>query len=108
MTRVALAICARAALMMLSGCANGDGYHRVGGAFALGDPEIYYDGFYGPFYDGYWGPGGIFLFSEGLGRPFRRDEARHFRHEAAEGFHHVEGFHHIQGVGAMKREDRSG
>ena len=72
------------AALMLSACA-GDGYYSGGVAYNA----AYYDDFYGPYYDGYWGPGGVFFFTEAPGRPFRRDEARHFRHEAAQGFHRI-------------------
>jgi hypothetical protein len=53
--------------------------------------DAFYDDFYGPFYDGYWGPGDVFYYSDAAGRPFRRDEAHHFRHEGASGFHAVHG-----------------
>jgi hypothetical protein len=53
--------------------------------------DAFYDDFYGPFYDGYWGPGDVFYYSDAAGRPFHRDEARHFRHDSASGFHAVHG-----------------
>ena len=98
--KLPLNLCAAAAaLLTLGGCASYDyaydpywygydpyeyGYDQV----ALGyGSSIYYDDYYGPFWDGYWGPDGSFWFSAGPGRPFLRDFAGHFRHEAAFGFH---------------------
>jgi hypothetical protein len=90
MTR-ALAICAAAAFMMLAGCAYDydDGYGPTA-EIGVGAP-IWYDDYYGPYYDGYWGPEGAFYFSEGPGRPFRRDADGHFRREGGAGFHAVMG-----------------
>jgi hypothetical protein len=52
----------------------------------------FYDDYYGPFYDGYWGPDGFFYYSDGVGHPFRRDDAHHFRRDLAPGYHPVRGF----------------
>jgi hypothetical protein len=51
----------------------------------------YYDGYYGTFYDGYWGPDGYFYYSDGVGHPFRRDDAHHFRRDLAPGYRPVRG-----------------
>jgi|SRR6267154_2212108 len=77
------------AALMLSACANDGTYSSgyYGGGVAYN--SAFYDDFYGPYYDGYWGPGDVFIFTEAPGRPFRRDDARHFRHEAAQGFHRI-------------------
>src|SRR5271156_6344221 len=76
------------ALIALASC--GGGYVSA----SVGDPVYYdgfYDGYYGPLYDGYWGDDNFFYYSGGRGRPFARDEARHFRQDAAPGFN---SFHH--------------
>jgi hypothetical protein len=52
----------------------------------------FYDDYYGPFYDGYWGPDGFFYYSDGVGHPFRRDDAHHFRRDFSPGYHAVRGF----------------
>lgn len=88
MKRTLIAVaCAVTASMALSACAEDMGYGYFGGDAA------YYDGFYGPFYNGYWGPDGAFYYSTGRGRPYLRDDARHFRHERHDGFHGVRGHH---------------
>jgi len=91
MTRALATCAAAAAFMMLAGCAYDYGYgYGPTAEVAVGAP-IWYDDYYGPYYDGYWGPEGAFYFSEGPGRPFRRDVDGHFRREATEGFHAVMG-----------------
>jgi hypothetical protein len=70
----------------------------------------YYDDFYGPFYDGYWGDGGYFYYRTGPDADWRRDDARHFRHEAGEGFNNfhvragVQGSHDGQAPASGRRQ----
>ena len=85
-----------AAALALSGCAeSGYGY----GPYFAGD-TVYYDDAYGPIYNGYWGAGDTFYYAPSRGRPFVRDEAHHFRHDQATGYHSMHthggwrGFHH--------------
>lgn len=81
---------AAAALVTLAGCAYD--YYPYGYSYTVaagyGAP-IYYDGYYGPYWDGYWGPRGVFWFSPGPGRPFRRDLGGHFRGFGGRGFNRV-------------------
>jgi hypothetical protein len=51
--------------------------------------DSYYDDYYGPYYDGYWAPDGFYYFSDGPGRPYRRDDYHHFRRDMATGYHGV-------------------
>jgi hypothetical protein len=83
--KAALAIGALGALTILAGCGGGYGYHAAG----YGEPDVYYDGFYGAYTDGYWGPDAGFYYRGGDGR-FIRDEGNHFRHG---NFEHARGFH---------------
>jgi hypothetical protein len=83
---------AGAALLFAAGCA-----HDESAAVGTGGPGVavdyydgYYDGYYGPFGDGYWGTDGFFYYSSGDGR-WNRDDAHHFRHDAASGFSHIHG-----------------
>jgi hypothetical protein len=85
-----------AGALLLAGCAYDEGGPRYAGeagynASAAVGYDAFYDDFYGPFYDGYWGPGDVFFYSEAAGRPFHRDDAHHFRHDTASGFHAVHG-----------------
>jgi hypothetical protein len=70
------ALLAVTAALALSACAEDMGY----GPYFGGD-TAYYDDYYGPFYNGYWGAGDVFYYSTGRGRPYFRDEGRHFRHD---------------------------
>jgi hypothetical protein len=71
------------ATLALSGCAEDLGY---GPSFASG--LVYYDGYYGPYYNGYWSRDGFFYYSPQRGRPFVRDQNRHFqRNNPGGGFH---------------------
>lgn len=88
-----------AAVGLLAGCASGPGYYGPGPVVAVGY-DGYYDGFYGPIYDGYW-KGGYFYWRDRDDHPFRRDDARHFRREAKEGFNRIQGERHPD-----RREDR--
>jgi hypothetical protein len=74
----------------IAGCAD-DGYRHGGGSASVAYYDGYYDDYYGPFHDGYWGGDGFFYYSAAPGAEFRRDEARHFRREQAQGFHQFHG-----------------
>jgi hypothetical protein len=78
--------------LLISGCTSEGGPHRDYVAAGV-DYDGFYDDYYGPYADGYWGPDDYFYFSAGSGRPFRRDDDHHFRHDAASGFHPVHGHH---------------
>ena len=82
---------------LLASCAYGGGYHHDYAADGV-DYDGYYDDFYGSVGDGYWGPDDYFYYSDAPGHPFRRDDAHHFRHDAASGFHPVHG-HHAGAIG---------
>jgi hypothetical protein len=66
MRKTILAACALSAVIGLSACGGGYGYY---GAEA-GPPDVYYDGFYGPYNDGYWADDGFYY----------RDRGGHFQH----------------------------
>jgi hypothetical protein len=87
--RLAPLIGVTAALLLSAGCADG-GFHH--GGMAMGY-DGYYDSSYGPIYDGYWGADNFFYYTDAAGHPFQRDEAHHFRHDAAQGYHAVHGNH---------------
>ena len=91
MTRQGI-LAAVAAVGLLAGCASGPGY---GAQVAVGY-DGWYDDYYGPIYDGYW-RGNVFFFRDRDDRPFRRDDGRHFRRGAAEGFHRIQGERHMGG-----------
>lgn len=77
------ALLALTAALALSACAEDLGY---GPTFNSG--LVYYDSSYGPFYNGYWGRDGYFWYSPSRGRPYTRDEGRHFRRDnPGTGFH---------------------
>lgn len=73
---------AAAAALALSACAEDLGYGPT-----FGSGLVYYDSYYGPYYNGYWARDGFFYYSPGRGRPFIRDEGRHFRRGPGSGFH---------------------
>ncbi|HTX49987.1 MAG TPA: hypothetical protein VME40_11425 [Caulobacteraceae bacterium] len=81
-----LAPLAVVALLGLSLGACEDTYYH-GGPYAYRYVDGYYDDFYGPFYDGYWGPDDYFYYRAGPSGGYVRDNAHHFVHGAAPGFH---------------------
>jgi hypothetical protein len=97
------------AALALSACASSGGGYGGGGApngyYDGAGYNAYYDDAYGPFYDGYW-DGDVFLFSRGIGRPFERDEGRHFHRSAADGFHGVHGNFHAPAAGMRTERPR--
>ena len=66
------------AIAALTACA---GPHRE--YVAGGEYDGYYDGYYGPYVGGYWNGDGFFYYSDGHDG-YRRDDARHYRHERFE------------------------
>lgn len=89
-TFTSVALVAAAALSMTA-CADMDGHHdhfahadSYAGVYADG----YYDDFYGPVDTGYWGDDGAFMY-RGADQQFHRDDAGHFRKDAAQGYHTV-------------------
>lgn len=86
MKPLALSLIAAAGALGLAACADYGPGHHFGGGMAYG---AYYDDFYGPYYDGYWGPDDVFLYRSGHDGGYVRDEAHHFRHDGAAGFHGV-------------------
>ena len=68
-----------------AGCASGGYGERVTSVGYDG----FYDGFYGPYNGGYWDTDGFFYYRGPDG--FHRDEAHHFRRDAAPGFHRFQG-----------------
>jgi len=84
MRKALLAAGALSIMLGLSACGGGYGYYGA----SVGEPDVYYDGFYGPYTDGYWADEG-FYYRGGDGR-FIRDEHNHFQRRMFNGAH---GFH---------------
>jgi hypothetical protein len=85
MNKLLVLTAAGAAMLLAAGCASDGGY--VGGDVGYnyaGPPDVWYDGYYGPYVDGYWGDGGVFFYSDSHGH-FTRDDGAHFRNRAFEG-----------------------
>ncbi|MDR3508873.1 MAG: hypothetical protein P4L64_13340 [Caulobacteraceae bacterium] len=91
MKRVVTGLCLAVGVALLAGCAYDEGRHSHGGGGMSVGYGGYYDDFYGPFHDGYWGGDGYFYYRDRDDHPWRRDDARHFRHEGGQGFHPVQG-----------------
>jgi hypothetical protein len=72
----------------LAGCED---YYYPYGPYAGVDYAAYYDGYYGDYYGGYWGPGDYFYYYDRGGGRYRRDDQRHFRREAAQGYRAIQG-----------------
>jgi hypothetical protein len=91
-------ILALGAALALSACAEGYGYGPHRGAYGGGD-IAYYDNSYGSIYDGYWGGDGAYYYTPARGGAYVRDEAHHFRRDAAEGYRSFrgQGGHHDDG-----------
>jgi hypothetical protein len=81
MRKTLLAAGAIAALITLSGCGGNYGYYGA----SVGGPDVYYDGFYGPYADGYWADDG-FYYRDGGGH-FIHDSGNHFRRSMFNGAH---------------------
>ncbi|HZZ88634.1 MAG TPA: hypothetical protein VFE13_09915 [Caulobacteraceae bacterium] len=77
-------VAAAAASMALAACE--DTYFHHPAPNTAGYVDGYYDDFYGPFQDGYWGAGGVFYYRTSRGGDWRRDDGRHFTHDAGHGF----------------------
>ena len=88
--KLASAICATAAVVLLAGCAT---YATPAGtAVAVTTPagtQIWYDDFYGPVYSGYWGSDGFFHYQGAANGPWLVDSSGHFRRAAVAGYHVV-------------------
>ena len=83
-TRIILCMLCVPLTASMSGCAV-YGYQDTP-RFA-GDYDIFYDGFYGDITDGYWSDDGWFYYRDAKGQGFHRDDARHVRRDAAQGYH---------------------
>ena len=101
MKKTILAACALSAMIGLSACGGGYGYHGA----EVGPPDVYYDGFYGDYNDGYWADDGFYY--RDRGGHFQRGDGAHFQRNmfnGARGYHahahaaapaaHAEGEHH--------------
>jgi hypothetical protein len=77
--------------LALTACAGGGYGHRFGGGDLAYD--AYYDDAYGPYIDGYWGADDVFMYRHERNGEMVRDEAHHFRHDNATGFHGVRTAH---------------
>ena len=91
MNRVAVGLAGLAAIVLTVGSAHASP-GAIGPSRMIVGQDAWYDDHYGPFYNGYWTAAGEFYFSTGPGRPFARDDGRHFRRVTAAGFRPVEGF----------------
>ncbi|MEO8812348.1 MAG: hypothetical protein ABI376_05490 [Caulobacteraceae bacterium] len=92
-----IAVTASAAL--LTACAGGSGYgfndYGPGPVGVVGYTG-FYDGYYGSINNGYLGNDGFFYYRSHGDRQWRRDDGRHFRREATQGFHPYRG-HEMRG-----------
>ena len=86
MKRAIVLSAALAAVMGLSGCTGYYGGAGVGYAYNDYD-DLYYDNYYGPVRDGYWSNDGWYYYRDHTTRQYRRDDGRHFRRDAADGYH---------------------
>src|ERR1035437_7109946 len=78
MRRLGLAMCAMVALAVMTGCAEGSGYASYSWPSYWGGPDVWYDGYYGPYSNGYWGPDMAFYYRDMTGH-FIPDTGGHFR-----------------------------
>ena len=84
-----LVACTVIASLSLAACEDDPYYARHHRGLAYADDagyDLWYDNYYGSVYDGYWGDDGWYYYRAARDRPFVRDEARHFRHDRADGF----------------------
>lgn len=69
----------------LSACA--DYYGGAGVGYGYNDyDDLYYDNYYGPVSEGYWDSDGWYYYRDRTTRRYRRDDGRHFRRDAANGY----------------------
>ena len=102
MNKIAIAALAAAAAASLAACEDYYGPDE----YAAGAPyyyDGYYDDFYGAPYGGYWGPDGFFYYQTGPNAVYMRDDARHFRREAAPGFHSF----HMRDIGDHEHHEHA-
>ncbi len=72
--------------MGLSACT--DYYGGAGVGYGYNDyDDLYYDNYYGPVREGYWNTDGWYYYRDRATRQYRRDDGRHFRRDAANGYH---------------------
>lgn len=72
--------------LALSACATGRGYGGYGGGYGDYAYNGYYDNYYGPIVGGYWGAGDTFYYRTRPDGDWRRDDGRHFRRDAFNGY----------------------
>ena len=70
----------------LSACTGYYGGAGVGYGYNDYD-DLYYDNYYGPVHEGYWNADGWYYYRDRATRQYRRDDGRHFRRDAANGYH---------------------
>lgn len=78
MKRFSLMVCLTGATLVSSGCAEGVAYAPYPLPAYWGGPDVWYDGYYGPYPLGYWGPDMVFYFRDRTGH-YVPDPAGHFR-----------------------------
>jgi len=86
MKRALILSIAFGALVGLGGCTGYYGGAGVGYGYNAYD-DLYYDNYYGPVSYGYWGNDGWYYYRDRVSRQYRRDDGRHFRRDAADGYH---------------------
>lgn len=86
MKRVLILSLALGAMISLGGCTGYYGGAGVGYGYNSYD-DLYYDNYYGPVRDGYWSQDGWYYYRDRTTRQYRRDDGRHFRRDAADGYH---------------------
>ncbi len=93
------------AILGLSGCA---GYYGGAGAGYgyNGYDDLYYDNYYGSVRDGYWNNDGWYYYRDRATRQYRRDDGRHFRRDAADGYHSMRMHRRGEGSGDRRGDDR--
>lgn len=86
MKRALILSIAFGAVLGLSGCTGYYGGAGVGYGYNDYD-DLYYDNYYGPVSEGYWNTDGWYYYRDRTSRQYRRDDGRHFRRDAADGYH---------------------
>ena len=74
------------AALLTTACAN-DYYGPRHFHDGRGGYAVYYDDHYGPVRDGRWGEDGYYYYRTGDRDAYVRDDERHFRRDAYEGYH---------------------
>ncbi|ESQ86072.1 hypothetical protein AEAC466_02470 [Asticcacaulis sp. AC466] len=73
-----------AASIGLSGCAGYYGGYDRG--YYTDGYDVYYDNYYGDVRDGYWNNDGWYYYRDARSHDYRRDDGRHFRRDAYNGY----------------------